>query len=368
MEHTLAGAVALVGPLPPPSGGMGNQCEQLLRELHAAGADMRLLQTNAAYQPAWVGRIPRLRAFVRLLPYLWRAWTLLGQARVVHLMANSGWAWYLISLPVLLLARWRGVPVIVNYHGGLADEFLRRSPSHVRRMLGAAALRVTPSVFLQRVFAKYGLDAEVLPNGVDLRRFTPSPTGIRDFGEAPMLLVARNLEPVYDNAAAIQALALVRQRFPKALLTLAGAGVDKNRLQALAVELKLQDAVVFTGGVDNAQMAQLYAQADCMLNPSTVDNAPISILEAFACGLPVVSTNVGGVPDMLQHGINGLLVPVGDPQAMANAAVRLLCDTGLAARLREAGLCSAQASGWPTVSRQWLNTYQRVITAQENLT
>lgn len=366
---SLPGPVALVGPLPPPSGGMGIQCEQILRQLSAAGADMRLLQTNAPYQPAWVRHVPLLRAVARLLPYLWRAWALMGQVRVVHLMANSGWAWHLFALPVLVLARWRGVPVIVNYHGGRADEFLANGPPHVRHMLGAAALRVTPSIFLQRVFGKYGLSTEVVPNGIDLSRFRPDPAAAgRRFGQAPQLLVARNLEPVYDNATAIRALALLREQFPKARLTLAGSGPDMPRLQALAAELGLQDAVFFAGRIDNAQMGGLYAQADCMLNPSTVDNAPISILEAFASGLPVVSTAVGGIPDMVKQGVNGLLVPAGEPEAMAEAATRLLGDMELTARLREAGLRSAQACGWPEVCRQWLATYRRVIEAQESLT
>jgi glycosyltransferase involved in cell wall biosynthesis len=360
------GPLGLVGPLPPPSGGMGVQCEQLLQRLRAAGVDAHLLRSNAPYRPAWAGRLPVLRALARLLPYLWQAWRLCGRVRLLHVMANSGWAWHLFVLPVLLMARWRGVPVIINYHGGLADQFLSQGPAHVRRMLGWAALRVTPSVFLQRVFAAHGLSAEVVPNGIDLGRFSPGPP--RDFGDAPHLLVARNLEPVYDNATALRAFALVRERFKNARLTIAGSGPERERLQALAAELGLQGAVAFAGRVENARMGALYAQADCMLNPSTVDNAPISILEAFASGLPVVSTDVGGIPDMVQHELNGLLVPAFDAERMAAAAIRMLADAGLAGRLREAGLLTARACAWEPVTAQWLTTYQRVLDAQERPT
>ncbi len=355
-------AICVVGPLPPPSGGMANQCEQLVRLLRAEGLDVELVRTNTPYRPAWVGKVPLVRAGFRLLPYLLHLWQAAGRARVMHLLANSGWAWHLFAAPAMLVARLRTTPVIVNYRGGNADSFFARAPQHVLRLLGRASLRVTPSEFLRRVFSAYGLTAEVIPNIIDLSRFAPSAP--RSFGDAPRLVVTRNLEPIYDIPTAIRAFAAILPAFPGAHLTVAGSGPDLSRLRVLVSELGLSDQVAFSGRIDNAAIPALYAQADCLLNASTVDNMPISILEAFASGVPVVSTSAGGIPDLVEHGVSGLLVPIGDHQAMARELLRVLQDASLAASLRQAGLRQAQKYAWPEVRRQWLEAYRRVGAAR----
>lgn len=346
--------VCLVGPLPPPSGGMANQCEQLLRLLREDGAPVTLVRTNAPLWPAWLEKVPLLRAVWRLPPYLWRLWRVCGRADVMHVFANSGWAWHLLAMPALRIAAWRGVPVIVNYRGGLAGEFLQRAPSHVRRDL-AAAMLVTPSAFLQRVFRQHGLVAQIIPNVVDLARFQPRPW--QPPGAAPNLVVARNLEKIYDIPTALRAFALLRGRWPLARLTVAGSGPEREALQALAAELGVADAVEFVGRIENADMPRLYTSADLMINPTTADNMPISILEALASGVTVVSTNVGGIPDLVRHGETALLVPPGDAAAMAAAAEQVLGDACLARRLREQGLADVAQYAWPQVRERWRRVY-----------
>ena len=355
-------AICVVGPLPPPSGGMANQCEQLVRLWRADGVAVELVCTNAPYQPAWVGGLPVLRAGCRLLPYLLHLWRAAGRARVMHVLANSGWAWHLLAAPAIMIARLRNTAVIINYRGGNADTFFARAPRHVLQLLAQASLRVTPSAFLQRVFSRYGLTAEVIPNIIDLSRF--SPRSPRAFADAPHLVVTRNLEPIYDIATAVRAFACILPAFPAARLTVAGTGPELARLQALVVELGLQENVLFSGRIDNADIPALYAAADCLLNPSTVDNMPISILEAFASGVPVVSSNAGGIPDLVEHGVSGLLVPIGDHEAMAHELLRVLRDPVLAAGLRQSGLVQAERYAWPRVRTQWLDAYRRAAAAR----
>ena len=336
---------------------MANQCEQLLRLLRAEGVNVELVRTNAPYRPAWIGRVPVLRAGARLVPFLAELWRSIGRAEVVHVFANSGWAWHLLALPAVVMARLRGAAVIVHYHGGLADDFLSTGPAHVRAWLARATLRVTPSAFLLRVFAKHGLEAEVIPNIIDLSRFAvASHPGRRD---APHLIVTRNLEPIYDIPTAIRAFERVRRQHPAARLTVAGSGPQRAALLQLTAELGLAEAVQFSGRIDNANIGALYASADCLLNPSTADNMPISILEALASAVPVVSTDAGGIPDLVQHGVTALLVPVGDHEAMARQALRVLDDAVLASSLRLAGLAEVQRFAWPHVKRQWQSAYQR---------
>ena len=354
--------VCIVGPLPPPSGGMANQCEQLLRLLRAEGAAVELVRTNTPYRPAWIGSLRWLRALWRQLPYLIALWQGIGRAQVVHVFANSGWAWHLLAAPALTVARARGVPVIVNYRGGLADEFLASAPRHVRRALAGAALRITPSAFLLRVFAKHGLSAEVIPNIIDLSRFACRP--LRAAGDAPHLIVTRNLEAIYDIGTAIRAFALVRANKPGARLTVAGTGPQRAELQALAATLGVADAVHFAGRIANADIAALYADADIALNPSTADNMPISILEALATGVPVVSTCAGGIPDLVTHEQTALLVAVGDPAAMADAALRILADHELAQRLHDNGSEHVARFAWPNLRALWQTAYRQAAASR----
>ena len=348
--------IGLVGPLPPPAGGMANQTRQLAELLRSSGAYVTLVQTNAPYRPAWIGNVPTVRALFRLLPYIAALFRAAGSSDVLHIMANSGWSWHLFARPAILVARLRQVPVVVNYRGGEAEAFLRRAGAGVRRVLSHCSVLAVPSGFLQEVFRRYGVKADILPNIIDLGRFRPRgasrPRGAH-------LVVARNLERIYDNETAISALDLVRRVRPDARLTIAGTGPEHAALRRQAEQLGLTDAVCFAGRLDRDAMAALYRDADIALNPSTVDNMPNSVLEALASGVPVVSTNVGGVPYIVQDGTSALLVPARDPQAMASAVLRLLENPKLAESLVQAGLVEARRYTWERVAGVLAAIYSR---------
>ena len=354
--------IGLIGPLPPPPGGMANQTLQLNELLLRDGHRVELVQMNAPYSPAWAGRVPVLRAGVRLLPYLWRLWRVAGKVQLLHVMANSGWSWHLFAAPAIWIARLRGCPVVVNYRGGEADAFLQRAADWVRPSLRRSAALLVPSGFLEAVFRRHGFGSTVVPNVINLERFghaegRPTPSGCR----APSVLVARHLEPIYDNQTALRAFALLAARYPAAQLVIAGSGPEAEMLAALADHLGIAQAVRFTGRIDNAAMAALYREADIMLNPSLVDNMPNSVLEALAGGVAVVSTDVGGVPYLVEHRRSALLVPPQNPQAMADAMLLLLVEPDLKERLRQAGLQLADQYTWAQVRPRLLQVYRSVI-------
>ena len=348
--------VALVGPLPPPSGGMANQTLQLSRLLTGEGVQVETVQVNAPYQPDWVGHIRGLRALFRLLPYLSRLWRVFGRSDVVHLMANSGCSWHLFAAPAIWIGYLRNKPVVVNYRGGYAQDFLHRQSGIVGFSMRRAARLVVPSGFLKKVFADFSIPADILPNVVDVTRFRP-PTG-GNKGNPPVILVARNLEPIYDNATAIRAFSRVHQVLPDARLIIAGSGPEEITLKYLAESLGLNKAIEFTGCVDTEKMPALYARASIALNPSLVDNMPNSILEALAAGVPVVSTDVGGVPFIVEHEKTALLVSVGDDKAMAQAMLRILQDETLARNLSHAGSQAVEEYTWDKVRGPLFEIYK----------
>jgi glycosyltransferase involved in cell wall biosynthesis len=351
--------VLLVGPLPPPSGGMANQTRQLARLLAGEGWTATVVQVNASYRPAWIARLRGVRALARLGPYAIDLWRSARDADLVHVMANSGWAWHLFASPAIVIARMCGKPVIVNYRGGEAEAFLQRQGRWVLPILRLATAVIVPSGYLQRVFARWGISAQIVPNIVDLQRFAPGAA----LSGPPHLIVTRNLEDIYDLPTALRAFARIRQTFPAARLTIAGSGPRHADLVALASTLGVASDTTFTGRVDNDQMPDLYRSADLLLNPSRVDNMPISLLEAMASGIPIVSTDVGGIAHLVTDGETALLVPPGDVEAMATAAIRILDDRGLASRLRNAGLEAARAYTWTRVRGQLFAVYSSGLAA-----
>ncbi|HET9952706.1 MAG TPA: glycosyltransferase family 4 protein [Candidatus Eisenbacteria bacterium] len=359
MTATLLGRrVALVGPIPPPFGGMANQTKQLHRLLEASGASVEFVATNPPYRPAWVERLKGIRAFLRLAPYCGALRSAAGRADVAHVMASSGWAWHFFAAPAIWIFSWRGVPVIVNYRGGAAEDFFSRGFAFVRPTLSRAAAIVVPSPFLQRVFAARGFEARVVPNVVDRALFAPAAGGSAAGRRTPLhLVVARNLEPIYDVGTAIRAFARVREALPGARLSIAGMGPERGALERLASELAPAGSIVFTGRLENESMATLYRTADAILNPSLVDNMPISILEALSAGIPVVSTDAGGIPDVVTNEVQALLVPPRDPEAMAAAVLRLEREPGLRERLVAEGLRHVERFTWDRVGPEWAAVY-----------
>jgi glycosyltransferase involved in cell wall biosynthesis len=348
--------VGLIGPFPPPPGGMANQTRQLAALLQAEGIEVDQVQTN---EPYWrpVGAIRGVRALFRGVPYLRRLTQMTREADVAHVMANSGWSWHLFVAPAVTICALRGVPVIINYRGGLAREFLSRSSWIVLPTLRRAKAVIVPSRFLQEVFAPFGIQAEIIPNGVDLSTFRPSSDAKR---KTVHIVVTRNLEQIYGIDVAIRAIGLLRQDYPQLKVSIAGGGPERSALEQQAAQLGLTDCVRFTGALDIPEVASLYREADIMLNPSRVDNTPNALLEAAACGVPIVSTNVGGIPYLVEHEKSAWLVAAQDPQALATGVRRVLSDAPLRETLRSNGLALAQSCSWENVRRSWISVYHRI--------
>jgi len=353
--------VGLVGPLPPPSGGMANQTRQLARLLTEEGVKVEVIQVNAPYRPDWIGGIQGVRALFRLLPYLVGLWRAAGRVSLLHVMANSGWSWHLFAAPAVWIGWLRGIPVVVNYRGGEADTFFSRSFRWIRPTLRRAAAVVVPSGFLAEVFNKRGIGTKTIPNIIDMQKFTDR---LENRNESLNVLVTRNLEPIYDIATALRAFHRVLHQYPQATLTVCGTGPDRQQLEAQCDELGMRESVTFTGTVDNDRMAELYHTAGVLLNTSLVDNMPISILEALASGVPVVSTDAGGIPYLVEHNKSALLFSLGDDEGMAAAIVSLFSDRARVADLSRQGLADVQQYTWPAVKVKLLAVYQSVLTGQ----
>jgi glycosyltransferase involved in cell wall biosynthesis len=267
---------------------------------------------------------------------------------VVSVFSGNAFA---LAEEAVLLCRLLGVPSVAWLHGGNLPPWGETHRRRVHRLLRRVDAVVAPSAYLARWAEGFGVTPTVIPNVLDLdgyqfRRRTPA---------RPRLLWMRTFQDLYDPATAVRTLALLRERGIDATLTMAGQ--DKGLLGAtrdLADALGVTGWISFPGFVSGSHKTRLLDAHDVFLNTNRVDNAPVTVLEAAASGLGVVSTAVGGIPDLLVADVAARLVPPGDAAAMAEAVAGLLDDPASMKRLTEAARRVAQASAWPAVRDRWV--------------
>lgn len=296
-----------------------------------------------------------LRTVVTEMTYLPLLARELARADVVHVFSASYSSFLLAPLPAIGVARLLGKPVVLNYRSGEAPDHLQRS-AIARAAIARVDKNVVPSQFLVDVFREFGITASIIPNIVDPGRFI---FRARD-PLRPHLVSTRNFDALYNVASTVRAFRLVQDRWPEATLTLVGGGPQEAQLRSLVADLRLRH-VTFAGRVEPDRIADYYAASDIYIQSPDIDNMPTSVLEAFASGLPVVSTEAGGVPAILTHGRHGLLAPLADYERLAAHVLRLLDDPGYARQLARAAHESRQACTWSNVREQWLRVYRSVV-------
>ena len=340
---------------------MAVQARGLVEGLRQRGVVARVVATNVPL--GIVGRVRGLRGVVNLVIFLWRLLMAVWRVDVIHVLAASGLSFFLFAVPSIGLGRLTGRRVVVNYRGGLAESFLERRLRWVKPALRRCHRLVVPSAYLEAIFRRFGFPAEVIPNYIDLGRFSGRPPeSPATPGRRFRILVARNLEPMYGLDTALDAFCLIQRHVPEVEMHLAGTGGQETALR-VRVQREGLDAVRFLGRVPNEQMPSVYARADLVLNPTRVDNMPISVLEAWASGVPLVSTRAGGVVHLVEHGVNGWLAEVGDARGLAAGLLRIMRSPALATRLARAGRMAVRCLDRPRVVDAWIQVY-RVETAR----
>ena len=348
--------VVLVGPsLRTWLGGQEVQLDSLVRDWAGDDSVEILLTPNNPSLPtalAWAERVPLLRTLLRSPLYLWSVWHAARRADIVHVFSASHSSFLLAPLPACLVARWLGKKTLVHYHSRRAREHLQDSVI-ARWQLRRTDAIVVPSSYLADIFQQFGLRATVVPNVVDLAQF---PFRLR-VPLRPRLLCTRNFDNYCGVDDVIRAFRRIKTAIPAARLCLVGKGKQEPLLRRLIADLHLDD-VELAGAVPRERIHEVYAKADIFINASREDNMPVSILEAFASGLPVATTAAGGIPRMLDHEVTGLLCEVGDCEGLANNVVRLLQNQTLAQTLAHNAHEVVQQCSWTPVMKRWLAVYE----------
>jgi len=342
--------VCLVAPSLREPGGQSIQAARLARGLRQLGVVVGFVPIDPRLPGPLqlLQRVRYLRTVVTSLQYVWDLLVSLARCDIVHVFSASYFSFILAPTPAVLL----------NYRSGEAEDHLRRWRRTAIPIMRLVDALVVPSGYLVDVFARVGLRARAIANVVDFDQFR--------FRERrplrPVFLSNRNFEAHYNVACVLRAFARIQRRYPDARLLVAGDGKERGALERLAHQLNLRNAE-FLGRVRPDRMPSLYDAADVYLNAPDIDNMPGSILEAFASGLPVVTTDAGGIPYMVRDGENGLIVPRGDDAGMAAAALRVLTDPSLAERLSSCAIEECRRKYSPdAVLREWHSLYQGLVT------
>jgi glycosyltransferase involved in cell wall biosynthesis len=345
-------------------GGQSVQADLLRRHWeNDPDIDISFIEVDPPLPPAlaWAEGVPGLRTVLREPIYFWHLWRHLENVDVAHIFSASYWSFLLAPAPAAFFAKRKAskrglkAKTLINYHSGEARDHLQRFRSAVL-VLGRVDKIVVPSGYLVDVFGEFNLPASAVPNIVDLSQFR-----FRDRAQLrPHLVCTRGFSAYYSVDVVVKAFAEVKKEFPEAQLDLVGGGPLEADIRKLVSDLKLA-GIKFTGVAPHHEIGRYYDQADIFINASWLDNMPLSVIEAFASGTPVVTTSPECMPYLVEHERTGLLSPVGDAKALAGSVIRLLRDRELATRLANNAHDESKKYTWEAVRERWLNTYRELV-------
>lgn len=330
--------IAILGPFPPRPGGVSVQCATLATHLSQAGARVARINTDLPglrQHGAWGKTLLPAAQVGHLLRRLKQT---RHQWQILHVHAASWWG-FMPAVVALQARRWRK-RLVLSYHGGEAAAFMARYGWFATKVLSQYQALLTLTATQAEIFQRHHLSSTVVPNIVPVDAFRYRPRG----PVAPRLLWLRHLEARYRPHDALTVFERVRQTYPQATLRMVGGGPMLATLQVQA-----SAGVTITGPAPSSALPDIYNDAEIFLNTSAVDNLPLTLIEASASGLPIISTNAGAIPDLIHDGKDGLLAPVGDIETLSAHIVRLLAQPELAKRLSAAAHHNAQRFAWPQI-------------------
>jgi glycosyltransferase involved in cell wall biosynthesis len=257
--------------------------------------------------------------------------------------------WFTYALAKL--CRRSGIPYIPILRGGGYPERLENSPSLCKEIFGNSYKNVSPSLYLKKHFEESGFEVEYIPNFIEINNYKFK----RRKNVSPKLFWVRSFHEIYNPQMALDVLRAVQEFFPQAELCMVGPDKDGSlkKVEDKILELELNSSVTITGKLQKKEWISMSEDYDIFINTTDFDNHPVSVIEAMALGMPVVSTNVGGIPYLIDDNIDGLLVEPRNAQLFAGKVLSLIRNNELAVTVADNARKKVEEFDWEFVKQRW---------------
>lgn len=288
---------------------------------------------------------------LRLL-HMW--WTILRHAHkadylLIDTYSTSAFTYAWTSAK---LAHFLGLKYIPFLHGGDLPKRYQQNRTHCLTFFKHAYKIVSPSGYLKfETETAFGVAVDVIPNYLELENY---PFTYRTKVPALKLLWVRAFHKIYNPTLAPKMLAKLREMGVEVEMTMVGPDKDGTLEKTKTLAKKLGVNIEFTGRLPKADWLALSVDYHVFVNTTNADNTPVSVMEAMALGMPVVTTNVGGIPYLFENEVGGYQVPADDATAMATAIVDLKNDEEKLSRMSSQARKKAESWAWTAVRRSWL--------------
>lgn len=286
---------------------------------------------------------------LRLLDMIWATFRYAKKVDyiIIDTYSTSSFWYAFMCSQIARMFTTKYIPIL---HGGDLPKRLDANPKLCKMLFKNAFKNVAPSNYLLSAFNARGYENVVhIPNTIEIKNY---PFKARTFFE-PKLLWVRAFAAIYNPEMAVAVLKKLQVRFPNATLTMVGPDKDGSMETTKQYANELDVTVNFTNRLSKEEWIHLSQESDFFINTTHFDNTPISVMEAMALGLPVVSTNVGGIPFLLTHNENAILVNDGDIDAMTNAIIELLNDHEKAVLIARNARFFVEQMDWAIVKEKW---------------
>ncbi|HAW09318.1 MAG TPA: glycosyl transferase family 1 [Bacteroidetes bacterium] len=279
---------------------------------------------------------------------------------VVEVYSNLAFIWAdLLSLLLKIINK----SIVLILHGGGLVEFYKRNPIRVEKLFLRAIIVTTPSLFLQENFNHIRDDIIYIPNGIDITAYNfRNRTKV-----SPHFVWFRAIHQIYNPQMAINTVGLLDNHIKNIRLQMIGPDKkdgSKDIVEQMIDENNLRTKIELVGPIEKNTVSYWLNKSDIFLNTTNFESFGVSVVEAAACGLCIVTTNVGELSYLWEHEVDALLVPPDDPEAMAASIQRILDDPELASRLSTNARKKAEQFDWSIILPQWENIFGSILTRE----
>tara|TARA_B100002052_G_scaffold238237_1_gene222009 strand:- start:13616 stop:14647 length:1032 start_codon:yes stop_codon:yes gene_type:complete len=307
--------ILLISPIAPPDGGMSTLAKSIIYGLKNNGYNVDILNTNKFL--GFVSNIYVLKIF-QFFYYMRSLLFKISKSKLIFIISSSGNYYYFKAIPALITSKILRKKIIINFVGGALNE-----KSFIFKSINFFDKIIVPTNYMKNLFLKSGIQVSKYPNMVNTEKFK-SKTKIENF----KILCAKSLTKYSNVKSLVIAFQKIKKKIPDAVLEIAGNGPEKENLLNYINKNNIKD-VRFLGNVNHSEMPNTLMNSDIFFHGTKYESFGIVLIEAMAAGVPVISSNVGGISELIINNKNGILVEYDNSESFARNALELYNNNSL---------------------------------------